>query len=72
MRPRQKAFKLRGELAVYLQGKQLDIASEVKILGVVFHFADSNFLLSVPDDKVELRRRLSWLTVYVSQVCLFT
>ena len=54
-----KAFKLRGELAVYLQGKQLDIAIEVKILGVVFHFADSNFLLFVPDDKVEKAVKLA-------------
>ena len=43
-----KAFKLRGNLTVYHQGEELDIASEVNILGVVFRFMDSNFLLTVP------------------------
>ena len=44
---------------MYLQGKQLDVASEVKILGVVFHLAVSNFLLTVPDEKVEKAVKLA-------------
>ena len=47
------AFKRHGDLSVYLQGKELDIANEVKVLGVAFQFANSNFLLTLPDDKVE-------------------
>ena len=54
-----KAFKLCGDLTISLQGEQVDIASEVKILGVKFHFADSNFLLTVPDDNVEKAVKLA-------------
>ena len=53
------AFKRHGDLSVYLQGKELDIANEVKVLGVAFQFANSNFLLTLPDDKVEKSGRAS-------------